>query len=258
MRRLGLVARFAIFSALLIGVLGVVLARSIESGIKHRNLESARNSAVLVSRLGVQSRLTPGQLARGLSPAEIIDLDRALRSGFGREVSRIKIWNADRRIVYSDDQFLIGRRFPTNAEVEEALEGKTESEISSLTGEENVQDRGTDDKLLEVYTPIQFATNAKPAGAFEIYLPYAPIAAGIHDDVMHLWALLIAGLALLWAALFRIVLSAARRLRSQMERNEHQSSHDPLTELANRRASTSRRRPRCARPSAAAGASRCC
>ena len=72
MRRLGLVARFAILSALLIGVLGVVLARSIETGIRNRNLASARQTAVLVSRLGVQPRLTPGQLARGLSPAEIV------------------------------------------------------------------------------------------------------------------------------------------------------------------------------------------
>jgi diguanylate cyclase (GGDEF) domain len=46
--------------------------------------------------------------------------------------------------------------------------------------------------------------------------------------------LLIAGLLLLWAALFRIVLSASRRLRTQLRRNEHQASHDPLTDLVNR------------------------
>ena len=44
-------------SALLIGVLGVVLARSIASRIEHRNIASARQTAVLVSRLAVQPRL---------------------------------------------------------------------------------------------------------------------------------------------------------------------------------------------------------
>jgi diguanylate cyclase (GGDEF)-like protein len=235
MRRLGLVARFAIFSALLIGVLGVVLARSIESGIQKRNLETARQSAVLVSRLGLQSRLTPGQLDRGLAPSEIIRLDRALNAGvIGREFARIKIWNRDLRVVYSDDQNLIGRRFPDTEEVEHALDGETESEITDLSGAENLHEPSTGEKFLEVYTPIQFAENKQPSGAFEVYLPYAPIAAGIRDDVMRLWSLMIAGLALLWTALFRMVLSASRRLRTEMERNEHQSSHDDLTELANR------------------------
>jgi diguanylate cyclase (GGDEF)-like protein len=234
MRRLGLVARFAIFSALLIGVLGIVLARSIATGIQNRNLASARQTAVLVSRLGVQSRLTPGQLVRGLSAADVIDLDRALRAGFlGRDVARIKIWNRDNRVVYSDDGSLIGQRFPSTDELDEALEGKTESEVSNLTRAENTQER-SNGKLLEVYTPIRFAADQPPAGAFEIYLPYAPIAAGIHHDVLRLWMLLIGGLALLWTALFRIVLSASRRLQAELRRNEYQASHDPLTELVNR------------------------
>src|SRR5438876_1017903 len=147
MRRLGLVARFAILSALLIGVLGVVLARSIESGIKKRNLESARQSAVLVSKLGVQSRLTPGRLAKGLAPSETIDLDHALHAGFlGRDVSRINIWNRDLRVVYSDDSKLIGRRFTSNEELEKALGGETESEISNLGDEKRAQDQGTPGK----------------------------------------------------------------------------------------------------------------
>jgi diguanylate cyclase (GGDEF)-like protein len=235
MRRLGLVARFAILSALLIGVLGVVLARSIASRIEHRNVASARQTAVLVSRLAVQPRLTRTQLARGLTPAEVADLDEALRAGFlGHGVSRIKIWNRDLRVVYSDNASLIGRRFPTNAEVDETLDGETHSEVSNLAGEENAQDHSSDGKLLEVYTPIQFAAHQPVAGAFEIYLPYAPIAAAIHDDVMQLWILLISGLALLWAALFRIVLRASRRLQAQLKRNEYQASHDSLTELPNR------------------------
>ena len=235
MRRLGLVARFAILSALLIGVLGGVLARSIETGIRHRNLASARRTAVLVSRLAVQPRLTPGRLARGLAPSEIVDLNQALRSGFlGRDVSRIKIWNRDLRVVYSDDAILIGKRYPSNEEVEKALGGETESEVTDLTREENAQDHNGDGRLLEVYTPIRFAADQPVAGAFEIYLPYEPIAAGIHHDVVRLWVMLIAGLALLWAALFRFVSGASRRLQTELKRNEYQASHDPLTDLANR------------------------
>ena len=42
MRRLGLVARFAVLSAVLIAVLGVVLARSIGTEITNRNLTELR------------------------------------------------------------------------------------------------------------------------------------------------------------------------------------------------------------------------
>lgn len=159
-------------SALFIGVLGVVLARSIATGIQNRNLASGRQTAVLVSRLGVQPRLTPGKLTNGLTPAEVVDLDVALRAGFlGRDVARIKIWNRDLRVVYSDDASLIGRRFPATDELEAALAGETKSEVSNLTAAENAQERSTDHKLLEVYTPIRFAAEQVPAGAFEIYLP---------------------------------------------------------------------------------------
>ena len=39
-------------------------------------------------------------------------------------------------------------------------------------------------RLLEVYVPIYFSPSEEPAGAFEIYLPYEPIAASINEDVM--------------------------------------------------------------------------
>jgi diguanylate cyclase (GGDEF)-like protein len=236
MRRLGLVSRFAVLSAVLIAVLGFVLARIIGTEVTNRNLASARETAVIVSRVGVQSQLSPGRLARGFSPTEIVDLNRSLQPLLAdHDIARIKIWNPDSRVVYSDDASIIGRRFPSDNGLDDALGGETSSEVSDLNAAENTQDRSSDDRLLEVYTPIRFGATDRPAGAFEIYLPYAPIAAGIHHDVLQVWVVLIAGLALLWAALSRIVLGASRRLQAHMRRNEYQSSHDPLTDLLNRR-----------------------
>jgi diguanylate cyclase (GGDEF)-like protein len=235
MRRLGLVSRFAVLSAVLIAVLGFVLARIIGTEVTNRNLASARETAVIVSRVGAQSRISPSQLSDGLSATEITDLHRSLQPLLAdHDIARIKIWNTDSRVVYSDDASIIGRRFPTDDGLDDALDGHTSSEVSDLKAAENTQDRSSDDRLLEVYTPIRFGAEVRPAGAFEIYLPYAPIAAGIHHDVLQVWVVLLAGLALLWAALSRIVLGASRRLRAQMRRNEYQTSHDPLTDLLNR------------------------
>jgi hypothetical protein len=234
-RRLGVVSRFAVLSAVLICALGVVLARSVGDAITNRNLASARQTAVLAARLAVQPRLNASDLSNGLSPVEIGYMNNALEAGFQNHyIARIKIWNDDLRVVYSDDESLIGRRFPSDDDVREALEGETASDVSGLEAAENTQDRGPDSKLLEVYTPLRFDAGDKPEGAFEIYTPYAPIAQGIHEDVLHLWAIMIAGLAILWLALFRVVFSASRRLRKELRRNEHLAAHDPLTDLVNR------------------------
>src|SRR5882757_922118 len=108
MRRLSLVLRFALLSLAVIVVLGVVFTESSARATATRSLNSARDSAVLVSRLGIQPQLTPNGLARGLPPTEIANLDRVLRSDEGSAaISRIKIWNRDHQVVYSDDPTLI-------------------------------------------------------------------------------------------------------------------------------------------------------
>ena len=82
--------------------------------------------------------------------------------------------------------------------------------------------------------PLKFTAGGRPAGAFELYLPYAPVAAAIKDDTRTLYLALIAGLALLYMGLFRVVAGASKRLRRHAAQNEHQALHDALTGLPNR------------------------
>src|SRR5205085_8030638 len=98
---------------------------------------------------------------------------------------------------------------------------------------ENTGDRGFGE-LLEVYTPLRFAAASRPTGAFELYLPYRPLAATIARQTRRLDLYLGGGLALLYLVLFRIVAGASTRLRRQAAENAHLALHDPLTELPNR------------------------
>ena len=82
--------------------------------------------------------------------------------------------------------------------------------------------------------PILYGDDLKPAGVFELYLPYQPVQASIRADTTRAIALLFAGLVILWLGLFRTVATASRRLRQEADRNEHQALHDGLTGLANR------------------------
>lgn len=170
LRSLGLLAQFATVSAVVFTVLGIGLAHLFAGQIRERALDEATQSAVLIARLGIQPRVTPDELRNGFEPKSAAALDRALaRSVIGEQVTRVKIWNRDGRVVYSDDRTVMGKTFPIAHDLEEALEGEIESELSELGKTENVSERsyGT---LLEVYVPLRFTPGGEPEGVFEIYL----------------------------------------------------------------------------------------
>src|SRR5919201_1525031 len=133
----------------------------------------------LVASFGVQPEIS-GQATRGrLRGASLDRVDRALRAErIGQRVVRVKVWNPKGRVVYSDDRRLVDKRFPISEELESALHGRIASEVSSLTEKEQADDRHFG-RLLEVYVPLRARTGGAPVGAFEIYMPYAPIAARI-------------------------------------------------------------------------------
>lgn len=233
-RRPGLLGKFALASVLPIFAIGLALGYYLHNQIESRALENARQAAVLSSRLGIQPLLSPSDLENGLPPAKLHALDMRLRTDLiGSEVARVKIWSRDGRVVYSDDREVVNKRFPLSDELEEAVAGDVASEVSNLEKAENAGDRAFGE-LLEVYVPLRFGSEPRPAGAFEVYLPYTPIANAIAHDTRTTYVLLLAGLALLYLVLFRIVASASKRLRRQAAQNEHQALHDSLTDLPNR------------------------
>src|SRR5687768_9982342 len=232
---LGLLGKFAVMSIVPILLLGLLLAHTLKSRIREQVLDNSKHAAELIARLGIQPLLRPSDLGRGLEPNRFRILDNTLRAALlGEEVARIKIWNRDSRVVYSDDSKIVGRTFAASSGLKSALQGQVSGHVEEeLTEAEEAGERGFG-QLLEVYVPLQFGDYQRPAGAFEIYMPYGPIAANIEQETGRMYLLLLAGLVLLYAALFRIAKSASQRLRRQAAENEHIALHDGLTDLPNR------------------------
>jgi diguanylate cyclase (GGDEF)-like protein len=241
MRKLGLAGRFATASAAAMIVLGTVLARVEASQIRARALANARGSASIFADVGLRSYLRPSDVTNGVAPQHLSELDGVFRAALadGR-IARVKIWSPDGRVVYSDDHSLIGRTFPMATDLREALEGHPSSDVSSLDKAENIAEQRFG-QLLEVYLPLRFTAAGPPAGVFELYVPYRPIAGVIATDTRWLYLIILGFLLLLWLALSRMVLGASRRLRrdaedlrQHAEANEYLALHDPLTDLPNR------------------------
>lgn len=229
-----LLRQFAVLSAVPIALTGVFLAQVVSRDVKNRALDRAAGAAELIARLGVQPLLSQSDLDQGLSPERLAEMDRALHGGLvGDQVARVKIWNQEGRVVYSDDRSILGRSFPASDDLEQALEGRVVSEVTSLEGAEERGER-RHGRLLEVYVPIRFTAGGPPAGAFEVYLPYQPVQAAIDQDTWRLFLVLLGGLVLLYATLLPIVVRASSTLRRQAAENERLSLRDPLTGLPNR------------------------
>lgn len=91
---------------------------------------------------------------------------------------RIKVWDKNFTVIWSDLSELIGKRFPNNHEVEEALEGEAELEIEEKKTE-HLYEREFHD-LAEIYVPI-LGEDGKVIGVMEVYKSAIPLYVEVGD-----------------------------------------------------------------------------
>jgi diguanylate cyclase (GGDEF)-like protein len=223
-------------SLLPIVALGFVLAHVLQTQIVTRSLDDATVSAQTIAHIGIQPRLSPRDLRDGLDAAGIRALDQQLSArSVTHDLARIKIWNARHTVIYSDDHSLIGRTLAPSDDLLNAFAGRPNDAevVNPSTGSETASEVGLG-QLVEVYVPLRFTAKGPPAGVFEIYLSYGPIAKAVAGEKRTIALLVAIGLFVLWAILFRIVAQASRRLARQARENDRLARYDQLTGLPNR------------------------
>jgi diguanylate cyclase (GGDEF)-like protein len=220
--RLSLLGRFSLLSLVLVAALGVVAGTVLHQRVERRAVADANRLATASAQVAALGTIHAADLRGPVAGARLTELDDSL-GGALRAIgaARLKLYNEHGVTVYADDHAAIGRRADEH-ELDEALAGRHVSGISRGTS-----DTGQGAEALESYVPLRLAGSPHVNGVLELYLPYAPVRADIAHDTRALVGLLVAGLLVLWAALFRIVQRASRRLRRL-------ALDDELTGLANR------------------------
>jgi signal transduction histidine kinase len=122
----------------------------------------------VLARSGAHPAIPPG-LVEGDAAA----IDRMDRTALDRllvdDVLRIKLWDAEGRVLYSDRTELIGAVYPLgDDELEVLRDGGTDAELSDLGRPENRFERDLGGDLLEVYTRVR-SPEGEPL-LFEAYL----------------------------------------------------------------------------------------
>ncbi len=230
-RRLGLVTRFALTSAVVVTVLGVLAAHLMHDDFRDQAISAEEHKTETLAAATADAILTVDDVQNTLDPGH----ERALDRSFSSNVSgfaRVRVWSPDGRIVYSNDHSQIGTPHQTSSDVRSALAGNTESSTIDLTDARNANERGHG-KLLGIYVPLRVGSES-PSAVFELDTPYAPIASTISSRADRLYLIMLLGGAFVCIALFRLATRASRELRRQAEENRYRAMHDALTGLVNR------------------------
>jgi diguanylate cyclase (GGDEF)-like protein len=250
LRGTSLLMRYGVISLLLTVAAGAVLSSVLSTAVEDRARQQAEDAALMAVRLGLQPQFTPADLADGFEAGRLAAVEAAVddaAEAFGTEGHELaafdpielKVFNRDRTIVYhSENPELVGET-SGSGELGAALGGYVVSGFAHSADDSTGSEDG-DRQLLEVYVPLQYEGAARPDGVIELYLPYAPVAAAVREDVRTIVIALGVSLAVFYVAVFHLIASASKKLRRQTEalqtsaeRDRHQATHDALTGLPN-------------------------
>jgi two-component system NarL family sensor kinase len=169
--------RHPFLQSVIAGLLGMALI-VVVSIVASRNageneaMTEARQLTQVVATTLVAPNITEGLIAG--DPAAVAALDQLVTERVIKGTTvRVKVWDAEGRIIYSDEPRLIGEVYPLEAEKAESLwSGSAVSEISDLEGPENrfEADRG---QLLEVYLPVD-GPDGEPV-LYEAYFDFSEV-----------------------------------------------------------------------------------
>ena len=143
------------------------------------------------------------------------------------EIVRVKIYDADMAVLWSDEPRLLGQRFPDNVHLRGALTGRVTVNIETGGAKgEHVYERDRFPRVVEVYVPIVFpGSGSRVVGVVETYKAPTEVFANIRQGQITVFATVLVAAAFLYGSLFWIVRRAARRLDEQ-HRALEESNHE--------------------------------
>jgi len=218
---LRLTRQFALLSLLVIGLITAALSWVIAQVLRADLLEREWSLTADYIRTEARQWLGPADFAIPADATSQQHFQEFYRQAVTMpEIVRVKVYDAQMTVVWSDEQRLIGQRFADNPHLIGALEGRTA--VNLETGrdrkDENVYEGPEFLSLVEVYVPITFPGTPGVVGVVETYKQPSQVLANIRKGRLVVASTAVGGGVVLYGALFWIVRRAARRIDAQHDR----------------------------------------
>src|SRR6266516_4571088 len=187
-RRLSVSQRFALLSFFCVLAITVLVCVA-SSAVLHRQLVVHDGALIadLASRLFTSS--VPADFFAAPSGAPPAGAERLREFARSEQVVRFMVYDADGRVLWSDDASLADRHFGENAKVAAALRGETIAELSQPGAEGHHSTLRGFPRLEEVYAPVRYRPNGPIVGVIELYRTPAALFAVLDDGVVVVWLL---------------------------------------------------------------------
>jgi len=234
-RKPSLLISFSVLGAFITIVIAIVFAWSLEHRLEQNALRQEANSAADQLALILGPNLSLADLSAPLDSTRYTQIDALIHKLIiHQHIVRIKIWNRDGLLLYSDEKSLVGQYFPGDNDLEKALGGEIIMKVSTLDKAENVAERNLYTQLLEVYIPIQLTGSDQIVGVYEVYSDLERVEPVITATRRFVWILVGLGFLILYGSLYVLVRNASRELIHRNEENELLIKHEQnrRTELA--------------------------
>jgi HD-GYP domain-containing protein (c-di-GMP phosphodiesterase class II) len=218
---LSLLARFTLVSFFITLLIASGLAWRLELALEQDALAAVAENTADQARNILSKNLTTADLQAALGEQRYEEIDTLIHDTLlSADIVRIKIWNRDGLLVYSDDKAIMGKTFEIEEDQQEAFRGEIASDVTDLRSDENVDEQGQYSELFEIYVPLKPIDSQEILGAYEVYYDLAKLQPRLIHIRYTVWSGVGIAFLILYGTLFLIVRNASRELVQKNRENQ--------------------------------------
>jgi putative nucleotidyltransferase with HDIG domain len=218
---MSLLVRFTLVSSFITLMIAIGLAWRLELTLERDAFSAVAQNTADQAKNILNKNLTSFDLEQSLPGQRYAEIDSLVHNTLlNADIVRIKIWNRDGLLVYSDDKEIMGKVFPVGEDLQRALSGEIATDITDLQAQENIAERGLYQELFEIYVPLQPANSEQIMGAYEVYYDVSKLQPRLIRIRYTVWGGVGVAFLILYGTLFLLVRSASRELIQRNKENQ--------------------------------------
>ncbi|NJD52309.1 MAG: cell wall metabolism sensor histidine kinase WalK [Candidatus Methanoperedens sp.] len=195
-----IVTKFSIYSAIILILLGFMMNYALSAKIEDLVIQRAITTTANHAQQNAGNYFTSDFFSNSDYIKNKDTFEKYYQDVKTNEIVRIKIFDTNGNIIYSDIENLVGQRFPDNKELNEAIAGEIKVEIKrNLDKEENIFEKREYKALMEIYAPIKMGSVI--VGVVEVYHTLDDIETQVNESTKLVTSFIFIGFAVIYILL---------------------------------------------------------